>query len=199
MAGRRQVGVGPWLAMVGGGLWAAHAAVLDRRPPGCVGADCWATGRSHRPSEDLAWLLLLAVVALAVAVGRLAAERRERGRRLLRCGSVLLWTGAALLAGGLVVNAVLPGDSPLWWLHDTDSLGRLVPVAGAFVVGWGIVRSHRPAPWLGALIMAASVVAVPVNAQDHRVLLSVPLGAAWVVTGACWAARRRERDETRLA
>ncbi len=196
MAGRWRAG--PWLAMVGGGIWAAHAVVLSRRPPGCVSEDCWATGASHRPSEDLAWLLLLAVVALAVAVGRLGAERRERGRRLIRGGSVLLWTGTALLAGGLVVNAVLPGGSPLWWLHDTDTLGRLVPVAGAFVTGLGITRSRHPSPWGGVVLVFASLVALPFNAQDDRALLSVPLGVAWVVTGAWWAARPGVREEARV-
>ncbi|MGY1914428.1 hypothetical protein [Blastococcus sp. SYSU DS0973] len=191
--------VGPGLALVGGAIWAAHAVVLGRRPPGCVSEECGVTGASHRPSEDLAWLLLLAVAALAVAVGRLAAEGRDGGRLLLRASSVLLWAGAGLLAGGMVVNAVLPDDSPLWWLHDSDSLGRLVPVAGAFVGGCGIVRSRRPSPWVGALLVVASVIAVPFNAQDDRALLSVPLGLAWVVTGAWWVARPGARHEARAA
>ena len=183
--------------MVGGGIWAAHAVILNRRPPGCASNDCWATGASHRPSEDLAWLLLPAVVALAVAVGRLSREGWHRGGRLIRAGGVLLWVGAGLLAGGMVVNAALPGDSPLWWLHDTDTLGRLVPVAGAFIGGWGIVRSRCPSSWVGALLVVASVVAVPFNAQDDRALLSVPLGLAWVVTGAWWATRPSVREEGR--
>lgn len=196
-AGRRRAA--PWLAIVGGGIWAAHAVVLDRRPPGCVAQDCWAAGASYRPSEDLAWLLLLAVVALAVAVGRLDTERWDRGRRLVRASGVLLWAGAGLLAGGMAVNAALPGDSPLWWLHDTDTLGRLVPVAGAFIGGWGIVRSRRPSPWVGALLVVASVVALGFNAQDVRALLSVPLGLAWVVTGAWWVARPGVREQARRA
>ena len=141
-------------------------------------------------------MLLLAVAALAVAVGRLNAERWDRGQRLLRASGVLLWAGAGLLAGGMLVNAALPGDSPLWWLHDTDTLGRLVPVAGAFLGGWGIVQSRRPSPWVGALVVVASVVALPFNAQDDRALLSVPLGLAWVVTGAWWVARPGVGEET---
>jgi hypothetical protein len=186
--------------VVGGGVWAAHAVVLGTRPPGCVSEDCWSPGASYRPSEDLAWLLVLAVVALAVAVGRLNAERWDRGRRLVRASRVLLWVGAGLLAGGMVVNAALPGDSPLWWLHDTDTLGRLVPVAGAFLSGLGIVRARYPSPWIGGVLVVGSLVALAFNAQDDRALLSVPLGLAWVVTGAWWAARRsaRQRGAGRL-
>ncbi len=103
-------------------------------------------------------------------------------------------TGAAMLAGGVVANAALAGDSPLWWLHDTDTLGRLVPVAGAFVAGLGVVRSRQPARWVGAVLVVGAVVALPFNAQDDRVLLSIPLGLAWVVTGVWWAVRRTRRE-----
>jgi hypothetical protein len=97
----------------------------------------------------------------------------------------------------MVVNAALPGDSPLWWLHDTDTLGRLVPVAGTFLSGLGIARARYPSPWVGGVLVVGSLVALPFNAQDDRALLSVPLGLAWIVTGAWWATRRSARDEVR--
>lgn len=193
MAGRWWTG--PGLAVLGGATWATHAVVLGSRPEGCVAEGCWAPGASNRPSEDLAWLLLSAVVVLTVAVGRLVEEVPRRGRRLITAGKVLMLIGASLLAGGVVANAVLAGNSPLWWLHDTDSLGRLVPVAGAFVAGLGVLRSRQPARWVGAVLVVGSVVALPVNAQDDRVLLSIPLGLAWVVTGGWWAVRRTLRRE----
>ncbi|MCF6743452.1 hypothetical protein E9529_04030 [Blastococcus sp. KM273128] len=180
---------GPAAAMLGGATWSLHAVWLSTRPGGCVGADCRVPGASNRPSEDLAWLLLLSVVALGVAVSCLASGTSAAGRRPSRAGAVLLWAGAVLLAAGLAVNAVLVGDSPLWWLHDTDSLGRLVPVAGALLTGVGGLRAGGPSRWPGAALVVAALVALPFNAQDDRVLLSVPLGLAWLALGVSWAVR----------
>jgi hypothetical protein len=117
---------------------------LSARPEGCVRAACRLPGASSRPSEDLAWLFLLSVVALAMAASRVASGPTASGRRAFRAGTALLRVGAVLLAAGIAVNATLPGDSPLWWLHDTDSLGRLLPVAGALLTGVGVRRADGP-------------------------------------------------------
>lgn len=178
---------GPALAVFGGATWTFHALWLSARPEGCVQAGCRFPGASNRPSEDLAWLLLLSVVALAVAVNRLAGCPSASGRGALRAGTALLWIGAVLLAAGIVVNAALQGDSPLWWLHDTDSLGRLVPVAGALLTGLGGLRTGGPWRWSGSALIIAALVSLPFNAQDDRVLLSVPLGVAWLAVGISWA------------
>ena len=182
---------GPALAVFGGGIWTLHALWLSARPEGCVRADCWLPGASNRPSEDLAWVFLLSVTALAVAVSRLAGGPPASGRGLFRAGAALLWLGAVLLAAGIAVNAALPGDSPLWWLHDTDSLGRLVPVAGALLTGVGGRRAGGPLRWSGSALIAAALVSLPFNAQDDRVLLSVPLGLAWLALGISWAMRNK--------
>ncbi|MCZ2860808.1 hypothetical protein [Blastococcus sp. VKM Ac-2987] len=87
------------------------------------------------------------------------------------------------------MNAALPGDSPLWWLHDTDSLGRLVPVAGALLTGVGGLRAGGSWRWSGSALIVAALVSLPFNAQDDRVLLSVPLGVAWLAWGIWWAMR----------
>jgi len=181
----------PALALFGGATWTLHALWLSARPEGCVQAGCWYPGASNRPTEDLGWLLLLSVVALAVAVKRLAGGPSASGRGAFRAGTALLWVGGVLLAAGIVVNAALPGDSPLWWLHDTDSLGRLVPVAGAFLTGVGGIRSGGPLRWSGAALIVAAVVSLPFNVQDDRVLLSVPLGVAWLAWGISWAMRTK--------
>ena len=183
---------GPALAVFGGATWTLHALWLSARPEGCVQADCRFPGASNRPSEDLAWLLLLSVVALAVAVHRLAGgPSASSGRGACRAGTALLWVGAVLLAAGIAVNAALPGDSPLWWLHDTDSLGRLVPVAGALLTGVGGRRAGGPLRWSGSALIVAALVSLPFNAQDDRVLLSVPLGLAWLAFGISWAMRNK--------
>jgi hypothetical protein len=109
----------------------------------------------------------------------------------MRAGTALLWIGAVLLAAGIIVNAALPGDSPLWWLHDSDSLGRLVPVVGALLTGVGGLRTGGPLRWSGSALIIAALVSLPFNAQDDRVLLSVPLGVAWLALGISWAMRTK--------
>jgi hypothetical protein len=175
----------------GGAIWTLHTLWLNARPEGCVRADCWLPGASNRPSEDLAWLFLLSVLALAMAASRLASGLSASGRGLLRAGTALLWGGAVLLAVGIAVNAALPGDSPLWWLHDTDSLGRLLPVVGALLTGVGGLRTGGPLRWPGAALIVAALVSLPFNAQDDRVLLSLPLGVAWLALGIHWAMRNK--------
>jgi hypothetical protein len=89
------------------------------------------------------------------------------------------------------VNAAPPRDSPLWWLHDTDSLGRLVPFAGARLKGVGGLRAGGPLRWSGSALIVAALVSLPFNAQDDRVLLSVPLGVAWLAFGVSLAMRTK--------
>jgi len=167
---------GPALAVFGGAIWTLHALWLSVRPEGCVRADCRLSGASNRPSEDLAWVFLLSVMALAVALSRLASGPSASGRGLFRAGMALLWVGVVLLAAGIAENAALPGDSPLSWLHDTDSLGRLLPVVGALLGGVGGLRADGPSRWSGSTLIVAALVSLPFNAQDDRVLLSVPWG-----------------------
>jgi hypothetical protein len=182
----------------GGAVWILHALWLSARPEGCVGAGCWFPGASNRPSEDLAWVFLLSVVALAVAGSRLAGGPSASGRGSFRAGTALLWIGAVLLAVGIAVNAALPGDSPLWWLHDTDSLGRFVPVAGTLLMGVGGLRAGGPLRWSGTALIVAALVSLPFNAQDDRVLLSVPLGVVWLALGISWAMRNEVPQAPRV-
>ncbi|MFD2090728.1 hypothetical protein [Blastococcus deserti] len=186
-------------ALLGGAVWTVHALVLAGRPTGCVRDACFVAGASSRPSEDLAPVFLLAVVLLAVAATTLGRGDRQRGRGLTRTGALLLWAGAALLVLGLVVNAAIDGDSPLWWLHDTDSLGRLAPVTGSFLVGMGLLWRRSDPSWLGPALAVAALVSVPFNAQDDRVLLNVPLGLVWAVAGSWWLLQWRRAQNVSLA
>ncbi|WP_207454159.1 hypothetical protein [Desertivibrio insolitus] len=166
-------------ALLGGLAWVVHALLLAVRPLGCVGGACFAGVLRHRESEDIAWLLLVAVLLLAAAAG--VAARSGRARRRWTASLLLLLAGAALLVVGLFVNRGASDGSPLWWLHDSDTLGRLLPVAGAFAAGlalWG-EASRR----LALLFLGAAAVGLFVNVQDHRVLLDLPIGLAWVVLG----------------
>lgn len=90
----------------------------------------------------------------------------------------------AALSLGLVINAALPGDSPLWWLHDSDSMGRLLPVLGTVAAGVAAVRGHWLGRWQGVLLIGSALASFGFNAQIDRILFTVPLGAAWTVVGS---------------
>lgn len=87
------------------------------------------------------------------------------------------------LAVGIVVNGVLVGDSPLWWLHETDSLGRFLPVLGGLAAGIAVLRRSMLPKWIGAVLIVTALLSLGFNAQNHRVLLTLPFGLAWVAAG----------------
>lgn len=87
-----------------------------------------------------------------------------------------------LLALGLVVNASLH-DSPLWWLHDSDTLGRFLPVLGGLLAGMGVLRGRVLPRWAGLALLAGAALSFGFNVQNARVLLVLPLGLAWVGFG----------------
>ncbi|MDQ4137340.1 MAG: hypothetical protein M3116_00635 [Actinomycetota bacterium] len=169
-------------AVPGGIVWATHALLLAARPVGCVGDVCSEVGRHHRESEDLAWVLLVSVLLLTMSTGWAARRPESPGGRLRVAALLLMALGAVLLAIGLFVNASSPGGSEFWWLHDSDTLGRLVPVAATFVTGVGML-GRRDARWLAAILVVAAVIGFGFNAQDERTLLSIPIGLAWIVYG----------------
>jgi hypothetical protein len=169
-------------ALIGGIVWFAHTVLLATRPVGCVGAACFEGGRTHRDTEDIAWVLLIAVLLLAVSIGSGLSRGLKPGRRL-RFAALVLWgSGAALLVLGLVLNGGRSTGASLWWLHDSDTLGRLLPVLGTLAFGFGMLSagSHR---WLAVLLIVAAILGFGFNAQDERTLLSLPIGMAWGAFG----------------
>lgn len=168
----------------GGTLWVVHVGVLAARPEGCIAARCRAgIGSPPRPTEDLLWLFLLSVCALTI--GMLSAPAREgHGRTARRVAIGLALAGVAVLTLGLVMNAALSGDSPLWWLHDSDSMGRFLPVLASLVAGVAALRGQWLGRWQGALLMLGALASFGFNAQTDRILFSLPLGIAWAVAGA---------------
>ena len=171
-----------WSAVVGGVVWLAHTTLLAIRPPGCVGAACFDGVRSHRDTEDIAWILLVAVLLLAASIASDLERDGGRGRRIRAAALVLCATGAALLVLGLVVNRGRSTGASLWWLHDSDTLGRVLPVLATLAFGLGVARiaTYR---WVAALLVVAALLGLAFNAQDDRTLLSLPVGAAWIAFG----------------
>ena len=171
--------------VLGGTVWVTHSLVLATRPEGCIAASC-SVAAGHRVTEDVAWLLLLSVAFLAVATGVLAGDLSRHARttaRTMWAAAAFLSAGAVALAAGVVINAAIVGDSPLWWLHDSDSLGRFLPVVGSALAGVAVVRARALRAWAGAALIIGSVLTLGFNAQNARVLLTIPLGLAWVATG----------------
>lgn len=171
-----------WSALLGGTVWLGHTALLALRPVGCVGAACAEGDRTHRGTEDIAWILLAAVLLLAGSIASHRSRDGGPGRRLQSAALALCGTGGALLVLGLILNARHSTVAPLWWLHDSDALGRLLPVLGTVLFGLSMRRTeaHR---WLAAGLVLAGLVGLAFNAQDERTLLSLPLGVAWIAFG----------------
>lgn len=168
--------------VAGGVLWVVHALSLATRPRGCVAEGC-DVGPAARQTEDISWLLLIFVVLVAVATTVLGRRGSYSGLRWVRAGAGLCIAGVVALAIGIVINVALVGDSPLWWLHDSDSLGQFLPVGGALVAGVGVWRGRLLRPWAGLLLILGALVSLGFNAQNERVLLVVPLGLAWAALG----------------
>lgn len=171
-AGRSIRSAGGWAGVAGSGALALHALLIAARPVGCVAEACDGSV-PHRPSEDLAWLFLLAMALLTVAL----ALGREPLRGWRAAALAAFAAATALLAVGMVVNGGSSAGSALWWLHDTDTLPRFLAVLGTGSVGVAALRSDEPR-WVGGALLAAALLALPFNIQDWRVLLNLPLAAA---------------------
>jgi hypothetical protein len=180
-------------AVLGGSLWLVHTILLAARPLGCVGEACFDGIRTHRDSEDIASLMLVSVLMLAVSVG--TALRHGRRDPFLVASFVLLTLGAALLALGIIVNRGSSDGSALWWFHDSDTLGRIVPVLGTAMAGIAMLRAGTPR-WLPALFIIAAATSFGVNIQDERALLSLPIGVAWAALGLRALLKESSRTRT---
>ena len=169
--------------IIAGSLWTLHAVVLNSRPEGCIASQCTLSGSSARPTEDLLWLFLLSVSSLGVAMLTATTDEGAQGRAARLTATGLVLAGVAALGLGLVINASLTGDSPLWWLHDSDSLGRLLPMFGTLAAGIAAIRGNWLRRWHGALLVASFIVSLGFNAQNDRILFTVPLGLMWTAIG----------------
>ncbi len=167
-------------------MWSAHTLLLAGRPEGCIATACGT--RPYRPSEDLSWLLLVAVMLLSAGTAVFAAKAPLRRRGMVWAAAGLVATGAVLLAVGILINAQMT-DSPLWWLHDSDTLGRFLPVLGGLLTGLALLRERTPPAWVGVTLLAGAALTFGFNVQNARVLLAMPIGVAWVLFGrAVWRA-----------
>lgn len=191
----RALSAGAWWT-VGGAAWAVHAVLLALRPAGCIADQCNSSG-PHRPTEDLLWLFAIAVACIAVGMVIVSDRPSSRGFVFRRAATILTFAGVAAVVLGLVMNAVTREDSPLWWLHDSDSLGRALPVLGSIAAGVAALLGRWLHPLLGILLIMASLACLGFNAQTDRILFAVPLGVAWGIAGVATLSARRPRPMQR--
>jgi len=145
--------------------------------------------RGSSPAEVA--LLVMAGLLLAVSsLGLLVLARTARGGDLGRPGAASGVAGGAglLLLGAAGIVAAFDGN----W---SGMPGLVVPgvlflALGLALLAWVVFRAGVLPTWLCALLLAAVLVLPFANEQTSRILLAVPFGLAWMVTGVVVAARR---------
>jgi hypothetical protein len=128
--------------------------------------------------------LLMVVVAAAMVAFLLALLA------LLWRTRELHWTGvagASLVGLGVLALAVMSMPQ----VRDrTRPLPGLVAVAvGLALVGWTVLRSRVIPTWAGVGILAGILSLAGYTEQTSRVLFALPLGVAWLATGAALVLR----------
>ncbi len=176
-------------ALVGGLAWVVAIVVHALQPQGCVGDECLVSPQREATSGT-SWLMVLAAVALVAFLTALLALLARTGE--------LGWTGVAGVAAcvsGIAALAVMA----LPTLRDqTRPLPGLVAVAvGLALVGWTVLRSNVVPTWTGIGLLAGVLLLAGVSEQNSRVLLALPFGIAWLITGVVLVKRSHTEVATR--
>ena len=140
-------------------------------------------------------LLLAAVLALAAGVFGLVRHIRALGR-FGRIGGVgLVASGAGIVTiilAGLVQFLFFNND--FWAMPYVVIPAALALVIGGVLLGVAILRSGVLPRWAAALLIIGTVALLGMNEQNTQVLLAIPFGVAWAVTGyVLWSQGGRMR------
>jgi len=169
--------------MLGGMLWIIGAVIHASKPRGCVAEEC--AFRPMRESGALDGILtLLSLLLFAVGVMGLVILARSAGRfgKMGKAGVVIGAAGVALLViSGLIQGIVFGGDFPLMPYFVIP--GLLALVVGLVLLGVAILRSRVLPRWAAALLIIGALAMLAANEQTARVLLTIPLGVAWIAVG----------------
>lgn len=169
--------------MLGGVLWIIGAVIHASKPRGCVAEEC--AFRPMRESGTLdGILMLLSLLLFAAGVVGLVilARSAERFGMTGKMGVVIGVAGAALLViVSLVQSIFFGGDFPLMPFFVIP--GLLALVIGLVLLGVAILRSGVLPRWAAALLIIGALAMLGSNEQTVRVLLTIPLGVAWVAVG----------------
>ncbi len=183
-------------AMLGGTLWVIATVIHASKPRGCIAEEC--AFRPMRESGALDGILtLLSVLLLAVgAVGLVTLVRRSgRFGRAGKAGVLIGAVGAALLVIATLIQVIFFGgdDFPLWPAFVIP--GLLAIAAGLVFLGVAILRSRVLPRWTAALLIIGALAMLGANEQTARVLLTIPLGVAWVAVGyVLWSGRQESAE-----
>lgn len=172
------------VAAIVGGLLCSLAAVLHSfEPSGCIGLEC-----DTRPMRSATALVsaLGAAATLFILIGMagliVMARRSGRHRKLANAGLITAAAGFAILALGVLVQAVFfSGDFP--WMPFFVIPGVIGVIAGFLLIGIFILRSGLLPRWLGIFLAVSSVLLLAANEQTAAVLLAVPFGLAVATVG----------------
>jgi uncharacterized membrane protein YhaH (DUF805 family) len=184
-------------AILGGAAWVTACVIHASQPSGCVGdADC--SRVAMREATYATSLLLAAAGALLVASGGgllLLIRRDGRLGRGAVLGSASAAVGVLLLVVAVTVQALFfDGDFALMPALVVPGIALLA--VGLVLVGWSVIRSEVLPRWAGIALASGAVLLVGANEQTDAVLLAVPFGVAWLVTGLALCGRRA-RDRPR--
>lgn len=170
-------------AMLGGALWIIGSVIHASKPRGCIAEEC--AFRPMRESGALdGILMLLSLLLFAVAVTGLVMLARRSGRFGVvgKIGVIIGGAGVVLLlVASLVQSTFFGGDFPLMPYFVIP--GLLAMVVGLVFLGVAILRSRVLPRWTAALLIIGALAMLGANEQTSRVLLTIPLGAAWIAVG----------------
>ncbi len=175
-------------AMLGGVLWMIGAVIHASKPRGCIAEEC--AFRPMRESGALdGILMLLSLLLFAVGVAGLVTLVRRSGRfgKAGKAGGLIGAAGVALLVIASLIQSVVFGGDFLLMPYFVIP-GLLATVVGLVLLGVAILQSRVLPRWTAALLIIGALAMLASNEQTARVLLTIPIGVAWVAVGyALWS------------
>lgn len=170
-------------AMLGGLLWIIGSVIHASKPRGCIAEEC--AFRPMRESGALDGILtLLSLLLFAVAVTGLVMLARRSGRFGVvgKIGVIIGAAGVVLLVIASLIQSIFFGGDFLLMPYFVIP-GLLAMVVGFVLLGLAILRSRVLPRWAAALLIIGALAMLASNEQTARVLLTIPLGVAWVAVG----------------
>lgn len=129
-------------------------------------------------------LMLLSLLLFAAGVAGLVILVQSAGRFGMtgKIGVVIGAAGVALLVIASLIQSVFFGGDFLLMPYFVIP-GLLALIVGLVLLGVAILRSGVLPRWAAALLIIGALAMLASNEQTARVLLTTPLGVAWIAVG----------------